>query len=68
MNLERFKNPGTIIAIVSLVGLIALQFGVQIDMEWLDTTVKLFCALGIVLGVLNNPDTPNIDNPFLPKK
>lgn len=61
---ERFKNPGTIISIASLIGLLLVQFGYKIDLEWLDVTVKLFCSLGIALGVLNNPTTPGVDLPL----
>lgn len=60
---ERFKNPGTVISVVSLMALIAIQFGASIDLEWLDTTVKLVCSLGIVMGVMNNPTTPGVDLP-----
>lgn len=61
--LERFKNPGTIISVVSLVGLLLIQFGVKIDLEWLDVTIKLVCSLGVALGILNNPTTPGVDIP-----
>lgn len=61
--LQRFKNPGTVISLVGLVGLLLIQFGVDIDMEWLDTTTKLACSICIVLGVMNNPETPGIDMP-----
>lgn len=61
--LDRIKNPGTILSIVSLVGLLLLQFGFEVDMEWLNTTAKLACSLGVILGVLNNPTTGGIDIP-----
>lgn len=61
---ERFKNVGTLLSIASLVGLILIQFGLEIDLEWLDTTVKLILNLGIVLGILNNSTTPGMDLPF----
>lgn len=61
--LERFKNVGTVISVASLVGLLLLQFGVKIDLVWLDTTVKIICGLGIALGVMNNPTTPGLDIP-----
>lgn len=61
--LKRFKNVGTVISMVSLVGLLLIQFGVTVDMEWLDTTIKLVCAIGVVAGVMNNPETPGVDIP-----
>lgn len=62
--LERLKNPGTLVAIVSLVGLLLVQFGIEVDLVWLDETIKIVCALGIAIGVINNPESPGIDNPF----
>lgn len=61
--LKRFQNVGTIISIVSLVGLLLVQFGYKIDLEWLDVTIKLICSLGVALGLLNNPTTPGLDLP-----
>lgn len=60
MEYNRFKNPTTIISVIGLLGLILLQFGFNIDIEWLDATTKLICSLGVVIGVLNNPTTPGI--------
>lgn len=61
--LKRFRNPGTILSIISLVGLLLIQFGIKIDLQWLDNTTKLFCSLGVLIGVLNNPTTTGIDLP-----
>lgn len=61
--LERFKNPGTVISLVGLVGLLLIQFGMEIDTEWLDNTTKIVCSICIILGVMNNPETPGIDMP-----
>lgn len=61
--LKRLRNPGTIVAIVGTAGLLLTQFGIKIDLEWLDSTVKIACSLGVLLGILNNPQTPGIDNP-----
>lgn len=66
--IKRLTNTGTLISVVSLIGLILMQFGVKVDIDWLDTTIKLICALGIALGVLNNPTTPGIDNPTKEKE
>ena len=63
--LKRFANTGTIMSIISIIGLILIQFGVDVDMVWLENTIKLVCSLGVVLGVLNNPTTPGVD---IPKK
>lgn len=66
--IKRLTNTGTLISVVSLVGLLLIQFGIKVDTQWLDTTIKLICALGIALGVLNNPTTAGIDNPTKEKK
>lgn len=63
--LKRFTNTGTIMSIISIIGLLLIQFGVDVDMAWLENTIKLVCSLGVVMGVLNNPTTPGID---IPKK
>lgn len=61
MNLERFKNAGTLVSLASLIGLLLIQFGVNIDLNWLDKTMQIICSIGILLGVFNNPDTGGID-------
>lgn len=65
--LQRFKNPGTIISIASIVGLLLAQFGVTVDQAWLDTTIKLVCSLCLVLGIMNNPTTGGVDLPISTK-
>ncbi len=60
---NRFKNVGTILSVVGLIGLLLVQFGVSIDLEWLDTTAKIACSLLVVLGICNNPDTSGLDLP-----
>ena len=62
---QRFKNPATIIALVGAIGLLLNQFGLDVDLEWLDTTTKIFCTILVILGIANNPETKGID---LPKK
>lgn len=64
MDWNRFKNPGTILALVGMLGLLANQFGLDIDLEWLDTTADLVCGILILVGVMNNPTTKGIDNPL----
>lgn len=66
--LQRFRNPGVILSIVSIVGLILFQFGIDIDLAWLDATAKLICCLGVTIGILNNPTSGGIDLPFLKKE
>lgn len=66
--LSRFKNVGTVISITSLVGLLLVQFGVKVDTEWLNATIKIVCALGIALGIMNNPDTKGLDLPVTNKE
>ncbi len=66
--LIKLKNPGTIIALVSLVIIILDQFGIKIDSERVMTIIKALCTIGIVLGVLNNPTTDDLDLPFINKK
>lgn len=61
--LKRFQNTGTIIALVAAVGLVLQQFGVKIDMEWLNNTVTAICAVLVILGIANNPTTGGIDMP-----
>lgn len=61
--LKRFQNTGTIIALVAAVGLVLQQFGVKIDMEWLNNTVTAICAVLIILGIANDPTTSGIDVP-----
>lgn len=66
--LERLKNPGTLIAVMTIVGSLLIQFRVNVDLDWLDTTTKLVCSLLVLLGVFNNPTTGGIDFPIIGKK
>lgn len=61
--LKRFQNTGTIIALVAAIGLVLQQFGVKVDMEWLNNTVTAICSVLIILGIANNPTTGGIDMP-----
>lgn len=65
--IKRFANPGTLLAILSVLGMLGLQFGLDIDMAWLDATGRLLCSLGVLIGIINNPTTPGIDLPFISK-
>lgn len=62
--LNRLKNPGTVVAIVSAVLLILTSLGIEIENEQVMTIVKAVCSIGIALGVMNNPETPGLDLPF----
>ena len=62
--IEKLKNPTTVMAIVMLVAAIFMQFGIKVDMGWLKETLTLVCALGVVVGIMNNPETKGMDNPF----
>lgn len=61
--LERFKNTGTIMALAGAIGLLLNQFGLKIDLDWLNTTFNIICTILVLLGVCNNPETPGIDLP-----
>ena len=63
--LERFKNTGTIMALVGACGLLLNQFGLKIDLEWLNNTFNIICSILVLLGICNNPTTGGMD---LPKK
>lgn len=63
--LKRFRNPATILALVGAIGLLLNQFGLNIDLEWLGATTKIFCTVLVILGIANNPDSSGLD---LPKK
>lgn len=66
--LKRLQNPGTIVTLASLIVLILTTNGLEVDSERIMTTVKATCSIGVVLGILNNPDTPGLDLPFVEKK
>lgn len=61
--LKRFKNVGTIVSLVGLVGILLNQCGVKIDTVWLNNVVQTVCSILVILGVCNNPNTSGIDLP-----
>ena len=63
----KFKNPGTIVSLASLVILILTTNGFNVDNEKVMTTIKALCSIAIYLGAMNNPDTPGLDLPELKK-
>jgi uncharacterized membrane protein len=66
--INRLKNVGTIITIGSLVVLILTINGVKIDNDRVMTSIQVVCGIGVVLGILNNPDTGGLDIKELLKK
>lgn len=62
--IKKLKNPGTVIALAGMVGLLLNQFGLDVDLQWLDTTINLICSICVLLGAMNNPNTDGVDNPF----
>lgn len=60
----RLKNPATLVAVVCGIGVVLNQCGIQVDQQWLNNLINTICYVGIYLGVLNNPSTSGIDNPF----
>lgn len=63
--LERLKNPATIIGISGYLLTILTALGVGIDNEAVMTIVQSICAICVLLGIMNNPETSGID---IPKK
>lgn len=61
--LQRFKNPGTIVSLVGLIGVLLNQLGFMVDLEGLGGIVNTVCSILIVLGICNNPTTNGIDIP-----
>ena len=58
--LLRLKNTGTVISLASLIILVLITNGVAIDSERVMTTVKAVCAVGVLVGAMNNPVTPGL--------
>lgn len=56
--LLRLKHPATIIGITGYVVTIISKFGIQIDNESIMTIIQSICAICVLLGILNNPETP----------
>jgi len=61
--LERFKNTGTIISLVGFIGLLLNQFGLNVDLQWLNATINIVCSILVILGICNNPHTSGLDIP-----
>ena len=65
--LQKLKNPQILIGVVPLVCMLLIQFGITINMEWVQDTLTIVCSILILLGILNNPDTDGFDLPFKKK-
>lgn len=61
--LERLKNPATIIGISGYILTILTALGVVIDNDTVLTIIQSVCAICVLLGILNNPETSGIDLP-----
>ena len=61
--LKRLKNPATIIGLSGYVLTILSTLGFTIDNEAVMTIIQSFCAICVLLGILNNPETSGIDLP-----
>lgn len=61
MNLEnilnKLKNPQITIFLALQIGMLLMQFGVNVNNEWLNNTMVIICSILVVLGVMNNPNT-----------
>lgn len=55
--LNKLKNPQIAIFLVLQIGMLLMQFGVNVDSEWLNNTMVIICSILVVLGVMNNPNT-----------
>lgn len=62
---KRMSNVGTIIALVSAVVFILMQFGITVDSEKVNNVVEAVCSILVLLGILNNPKTSGIYLPFV---
>lgn len=62
---KRVSNVGTILALVSAVVFILMQFGITVDSEKVNNVVEAVCSILVLLGILNNPKTSGIYLPFV---
>jgi uncharacterized membrane protein len=69
--MNKFREEAKILAIFTVIGLLVVQFGVNLNLEWYNETVELVITLltltGIVVSAKNDPTTRGIDNPFKKK-
>lgn len=62
---ERFKNPGVVLGLVSLVVELFVLFGYEVDINWVNAVAITVCNILAVFGIMNNPDTPGMDIPTI---
>ena len=62
---KRISNVGTILALVSAVVFILMQFGITVDSEKVNNVVEAVCSILVLLGILNNPKSSGIYLPFV---
>ena len=62
---KRVSNVGTILALVSAVVFILMQFGITVDSEKVNNVVEAVCSILVLLGILNNPKNSGIYLPFV---
>lgn len=55
--LNKLKNPQITIFLVLQVGMLLMQFGIEVNNEWLNNTMVIICSILVVLGIMNNPNT-----------
>lgn len=58
--LKRLKSPSTIIGITSAVIIVAQNLGHKVPVENVENIVNALCTIGILLGIMNNPDTKGL--------
>lgn len=61
--MKRLKNPATIIGLSGYVLTILSTLGFTIDNNAAMTIIQCICAICILLGIMNNPETSGIDLP-----
>ena len=61
--LKRLKNPATIAAICGYLLTILSSLGFSINSDVIMTIVNSICAICVLLGIHNNPETDGIDLP-----
>ena len=58
---NRLRNPATLIGITGYILTILSTFGITIDNDSVMTVIQSICAICVMLGILNNPETSGID-------
>ena len=60
---NRLRNPATLIGITGYILTILSTYGITIDNDSVMTVIQSICAICVMLGILNNPETSGIDLP-----